>query len=412
MNKNKNSSTESKEEQNPKSPSLPDRKITTILVVFDWYDHRIYHGIARYCVENNWHLSPYCFSDRSVLENWPGDGAITCFGDSLADFILNLDMPKVDVTLRDIPQEIPRVVVDNDQVGQKAARYFLRKGYKDFAYFSWKEIQVNQMRKEAFVRTLKDEGGISDKRIHFIEQPDEEIMMDWGKHMQCLIDQVKKLPRPLAVFTGQDNLGSSLVEACVSSGIAVPEEVAVLGVDNIEFLCDCSVVPLSSIDTRLSDLGYAAAEQLGRLIKGEIKPSEPPITVPTGDVISRRSTESLAVSHPAVVKALQLMRREFMNGLVLEDVYKEVGLTKRGLEKAFKKHLSDSPASVLRKIRLNYAKMCLTQTDVKIEALALECGYSNSSNLSHAFNRETGMSPQDYRSMYRSPLFSNKKSQE
>jgi LacI family transcriptional regulator len=394
-------------ESQKKQEEEKDEKITTILVVFDWYDHRIYRGIAQYCVEHQWHLSPYCFSDRRLLENWPGDGAITCFGDDLAEFILNLDMPKVDVTEREIPQDIPRVVVDNDQVGQKAARYFLRKGYKNFAYFSWDDVFVNQRRKEAFIRTLKDEGGVSDSQIYLIEQPDENVMMDWGKHMVCLVEQVRSMPRPLAVFTGQDNLGSSLVEACVSSGIAVPDEVSVLGVDNIEFLCDCSAVPLSSVDTRLADLGYAAAEQLGRLINGEIENTEPMMTVPSGDVISRRSTESLAVSHPAVVKALEFMRSEFRNGLVLDEVYEHVGLSKRGLEKAFKRHLADSPASVLRQIRLNFAKRSLTQTNIKIEALALECGYSNSSNLSHAFNREIGMSPQDYRNMYSSSLFPN-----
>ena len=379
-------------------------KFTTILVVFDWYDHRIFRGIAQYCAENHWHLSPYCYPDRSLPVNWPGDGAITCFGDNLAEFIVNLDMPKVDITSREMPQEVPRVVVDNYQVGQKAARYFMRKGYKDFAYFSWDEIFVNRRRKESFIQTLKDEGGVSDDCIHIIEQPDESVMMDWEKHIECIVDQVKKMPRPLAVFTGQDNLGSSLVEACLIAGISVPDEVAVLGVDNIEFLCECSLVPLSSIDTRLTELGYAAAEQLGRLIRGEIDNSAPKIRVPSGDVITRRSTEALAVSHPAVVKALKLMRREFMNGLVLDDVYEHVGLSKRGLEKAFKKHLTDTPASVLRQIRLNYAKKSLTQTDVKIEVIALECGYSNSSNLSHAFNREVGVSPQDYRSMYRSSM--------
>ena len=384
-------------------------KFTTILVVFDWYDHRIFRGIAQYCAEHHWHLSPYCYPDRNLPKNWPGDGAITCFGDDLAEFITNLDMPKVDITAREIPQEIPRVVVDNQQIGQKAARYFMRKGYKDFAYFSWDEIFVNGVRKESFIETLKDEGGVLDECIHIIEQPDESVMMDWEKHIECLVDQVKKMPRPLAVFTGQDNLGSSLVEACLIAGISVPDEVAVLGVDNIEFLCECSLVPLSSIDTRLSELGYAAAEQLGRLINGEIDNSAPTITVPSGDVITRRSTEALAVSHPAVVAALQLMRREFMNGLVLDDVYAHVDLSKRGLEKAFKTHLTDSPASVLRQIRLNYAKKSLTQTDVKIEAIALECGYSNSSNLSHAFNREVGMSPQDYRSMYRSSMVMNRR---
>lgn len=383
---------------------ITEKPYKTILVVFDWYDHRIYRGIALYCKENNWHLSPYCFSDRQIPENWPGDGAITCFGDSLADFIINLDMPKVDITLREMPVDIPRVVVDNDQVGRKAARSFLQRGYKEFAYFSWDSVMVNEIRKDSFFQMLKDEG-IPEEQMHLIYQADEGVLRDWEKHTEFIVEQIKKLPRPLAVFTGQDNLGVTLIEACVKAGIAVPDEVAVVGVDNIEFLCECSLVPLSSVDTHLTDLGYAAAEQLGKLMDGEIDNKEPVRTVPCGDVIGRRSTEALAVSHPAVSMALKLMRLHFKNGLVLEDIYENVKISKRGLEKAFKKHLNDSPASVLRQIRLNYAKNVLTQTDTKIEAIALECGYSNSSNLSHAFNREVGMSPQEYRNRYRSPIF-------
>ena len=382
----------------------PSENYKTILVAFDWYDHRVYRGIAQYCAEHNWHLSPYGFSERNLPENWQGDGAITCFGDEISDFIVSLDMPKVDITLRDIPVDIPRVVCDNDVIGRKAANYYLRRGYKDFAYFSWQGVRVNQIRKEAFIKQLEGEGVASD-RIHIIEQPGDEVIRDWKKHTEYLVKQINGLPRPLAVFTGQDNLGVTLIEACVNAGIAVPDEVSVMGVDNVEFLCECSVVPMSSLDVNLSALGYAAADQLGKLMRGEIKNDEPIRKVEPGNVIERRSSDVLAVSHPAVAKALTLMRKGFMLGIVLEDIYGAVGLSKRGLEKAFKKHLDDSPAAVLRQIRLNYAKNRLTQTDVKIEAIALECGYSNSSNLSHAFSREVGVSPQDYRNKYRSPLF-------
>ncbi|MFC4992031.1 xylose operon transcription regulator XylR [Rubritalea tangerina] len=379
----------------------------SILVAFDWYDHRVYRGIAQYCAEHNWHLSPYLFSDRTVPTKWKGDGAITCYGETLGDFILSLDMPKVDITRNVLPTPIPRVTVDNDQIGRRAARHFLERGYRNFAYYSWESVAINQVRKDAFIETLKA-ADVPEEGIHIINQPSIDVMRDWEMHVQSMVDQIKDLPRPLAVFTGQDNLGVTLVEVCTNAGISVPDEIAVLGVDNIDFLCECAVVPLSSIDSNLTELGYAAAEQLGRLMDGEIDNEAEPVTVPIKSIVNRRSTEALAVTHPAVAKALELMRREFKNGLVLEDVYEYSGVSKRGLEKAFKRHLNDSPAAVLRRIRLDYAKNCLSQTDIKIDAIAMECGYSNSSNLSHAFNREIGMSPQEYRNVYRSPLFKDK----
>ena len=354
-------------------------------------------------MEHGWHLSPYCFSERGVASNWRGDGVITGFGESVAETILGLDMPKVDITVKDIPEQIPRVVVDDVRVGEKAANHFLRRGYKDFAFLFWDCVEVNQIRMEHYIATLKA-AGVSEERIHVIQQPGEKVIRDWDAHCKALVEQVVALPRPLAVFTGQDNMGVTLVEACVNEGITVPDEIAVLGVDNIEILCECAVVPLSSVDTNLSTLGYMAAKQLGRLMDGEITVDEPPLKIGIGDVISRRSTDSLAVAHASVAKALKIMKAKFREGLVLEDVYEHVGLSKRGLEKAFRKHLNDSPASVLRQMRLNFVKTSLTQTDIKIGAIAMECGYSNSSNLSHAFNREVGMSPQDYRDRYRSPL--------
>ncbi|MCP5541463.1 MAG: helix-turn-helix domain-containing protein [Akkermansiaceae bacterium] len=373
----------------------------TILVAFDWFDHRVYRGIGKYCIQHHWHLAPYFFSDRHLPESWPGDGAITCFGDVLGDFILGLDMPKVDVSVRPMPQDVPRVTVDNEAIGRVAADHFLRRGFRQFAFFSWRKVVVNQLRKESFFGSLRG-AGIGAEALHVIEQPDDDIVRDWPRQIEAVHRQLLALPRPLAVFTGQDSLGVTLIEICKQTGISVPEEIAILGVDNLGFQCECAPVPLSSIDCRLEDLGYAAADQLNRLFTGEITMKEAPRTVPVGPVVTRRSTDSLAVEHPGVLKALELMKREFARGLVLEDVMEHAGLSKRGLEKAFRKHLGRSPASELRRMRLEHAKQLLARTDVKVDAVAADCGYSNSSNLSQALNRETGMSPNQYRAAYRS----------
>lgn len=378
------------------APQNPPLKQPSILLAFDWFDHRIYRGIARFAVEANWHLSPYLFSDRHIPLNWPGDGALTSYGPTLASFIDTLDMPKVDITIAKIPQKTPRVIIDNSAVGKLAAEHFLKRGFHHFARFDWPQVEVNVIRENAFEETLVA-AGISRANIHHIEQSSPEVLKDWDAHEKAILEQISKLPRPLAVFTAQDNLGATLIEVCVRNGIHVPEEVSVLGVDNIEFLCDCIAVPMSSIDTRLEELGYLAAKQLQRLLDGEITNDEPPLIVAPGHVVNRRSTEVLAVAHPGVVKALRLMRAEFNSPLTLETVCEQVGMSKRGLEKAFRSHLRRSPAAELRRIRIDHAKRLLTETDLKIEAIARDCGYCNSSNLSLAFKRDTRMSPRAYR---------------
>lgn len=383
-----------------RKPSGSPSGSPSILLAFDWFDHRIYRGIARFASEANWHLSPYLFSDRNIPFNWPGDGAITSYGPTLGKFIESLKMPKVDVSISHIPQKIPRVVIDNEAVSRLAAQHFLKRGFSHFAYFEWTAVEVNTVRERHFRQALI-EAGVPEKNIHKLRQPKPRIMRDWVAHERALVEQLDLLPRPLAVFTGQDNLGASLIEVCMHNGIHVPEEVSVLGVDNIEFLCDCLAVPMSSIDTRLEDLGYEAARQLQRLLNGEITKNEPPLLVPPGQVVRRRSTEVLAVPHAGVARALQVMRAEFGSPITLEDICERIGISKRGLEKAFRTHLRRSPAAELRRIRIDHAKRMLTETDTKIEAIAKDCGYCNSSNLSLAFKRDSELSPRAYRRKFR-----------
>jgi len=383
------------------SPVMRKRKkAKNILLAFDWYDQRIYRGVAKYAVEQKWHLSPYLFSDRFVPHGWPADGAITCFGKVLGKFILSLDMPKVDISVHDIPETIPRVAVDNEAIGRLAAEHFLSRGFHHFAFYSWPIVDVNQIRMSSFFDALR-EAGVPKSSLHVIRQTPAKNMGDWDSHQNFILSQLGKLPRPLAVFAGQDNLGVTLIEICERNGIHIPDEIAVLGVDNIEFLCECLMVPLSSIDTRLEKLGYEAAHQLDRLLNKEITKNEPPQIIKPQGIICRQSTDVLAVEHPAVIKALQFTKNNFHKPIILEDVAEYAGMSKRGMEKAFQKYLGRSPAAELRRVRLDNAKRMLTETNDKIESIAIDCGYSNSSNLSFSFNKETGMSPRAYRNNFR-----------
>ena len=383
---------------------IPSKRATlsqpSILLAFDWFDIRLYRGIYKYAKEAGWHMSPYLMSNRFVPQGWPGDGAITCYGESLRDFIDGLDIPTVDVTIEAMPRTVPRVVVDNEKIGRMAADHLYARGYTHYAYYSWAQVTVNNTRRESFFNGLIDKGVTRDNLYEILQTPDD-LLGDWNKHQEDIFEKINKLPRPLAVFAGQDNLGATLIEICVRNGIHVPEEVAVLGVDNIELLCEGSVVPLSSVRVNLTEVGYRAAEQLDRLMRCEIGPDEPVRRIPPLNVVRRQSTDVLAVSHPAVVNAIRFIKENFGHPITIEDIGSYTGLSKRGLEKAFHKHLGRSPASELRRLRLQNAMRMLTETDEKIEYIALVCGYSNSSNLSCAFRKDAGMSPRMYRKRFR-----------
>lgn len=374
----------------------PRARNPNIILAFDWFDQRVYEGIFNYAQERGWHLSPYMVEPGMVPRGWPGDGAITCFGKHVAKLILSLDMPKVDISVAPIPQKVPRVVVDNAAVGRLAANHFIERGFRNFAFYSWPGVVVNQMRRDAFFAALA-EAGIAPDHCHEIRQSSAKVLADWEKHEDHIGRQIAALPRPLAVFTGQDNLGATLVEICLQSKIHVPEEVSILGVDNVEFLCKGLAVPLSSIDTRLVELGRAAAQQLDNLMAGRINNNAPPLLIQPKEVVTRRSTEFLAVGHEGLARALAFMNECAGDPITLEDVCASARMSKRGLEKVFLRHLKQTPAAELRRIRLDRAKRMLVETDEKIDVVARACGYSNSSNLSVSLRRDSKLSPRDYR---------------
>lgn len=367
-----------------------------ILLAFNWHDERVIRGIYQYAKEHRWHLPPYSASADFVPFGWTADAAITCYGPKVAKFIDSLSLPMVDITIEEMPRPVPRVLVDNEAIGRMAAEHFLARGYRHFAYYSWPRVHVNQLRMRTFFNALVARG-VPQANLHVVTQSEGETLSHWELHQKDILGQLQDLPRPIAVFAGQDNLGANLIEICVTNGIHVPEEMSVLGVDNVDLLCDSSRVPLSSIETDIFKLGYEAARRLHQLMRGEINSNAETILIPPVKIVPRQSTDVLAVAHPGVLSALRYMKHNYQRPITIEDIVKASSLSKRGLEKAFEKHLGRSPAHELRRLRLDEVKRRLAETREKVESIALGCGYSNSSNLSCAFRKETGMSPRAYR---------------
>jgi len=372
---------------------------TTILLAFNWHDHRLYKGVINYASRQGWHISPYQVSGHVSRHSWPADGAIICYDKQLDKMVKSLDMPKVDITVSNMPEPMPQVTVDNEEIGRMAARHFLERGFKHFAFYSWPGVDVNVLRKKTFFQALIEEG-VSEENMHEVRQPPDRLLGEWDLHQEYILDQLKTLPRPLAVFAGHDSLGAVFIEICMHSGIQVPAEISVLGVDNLEHICEGLSIPLSSIDVNLEQLGYAAAQQLDRLMKGEIARNEPPLRVPPQGIVCRQSSDTLAIPHLKVAKTLKFITEHYPEPITLEDICHHAGMSKRGMEKAFLKHLGVSPATELRRIRLANVKRMLTETDAKISAIAHDCGYSSGSNLCSVFRRETGMTPRAYRTRH------------
>ncbi len=372
------------------------RRRKSVLIALNWRDERIVQGIARYAAEHRWHLSCEMLFSRHVMYGWSGDGAITGYGPQLADLIAKLDVPKVDISLADMPVQTPRVAVDNEEVGALAAEHLVNCGFRNFACFGTPRVWAPEQRRAAFRRALC-RLGVPEACITEIVMPPGRVVRHWPEYRAFMTKQLRALPKPACIYCGQESRAADLVDIAVASGLRVPDDIAVLGTDNIGYLCECQAVTLSSIDTRLDELGYQAAAQLGRLMRGEIGTDAEPVLIRPAGVVQRQSTDIAAVSHPPVSRTLRYIRKHFRESISPADLQAVSDMSERGLQKAFIRMIGRTPAAERRRMRLQHARHMLVNTDEKVEDIARECGYSSSTNLGTALKRETGLSPRAYR---------------
>ena len=214
----------------------------------------------------------------------------------------------------------------------------------------------------------------------------------WANSRIWLAQKLSVLPKPIAVFALDDLLAIDTVEVCLDAGFRVPDDVAVMGVGNMELACECAQVPISSIDEDARGIAYRAARTLEELMNGEVI-SRAPIVVPVSGLVLRRSTDTFAVTHSAVAKAHAIMKAQYSRPLVIEGIASDVGVSVRALHYAFQSELRISPAKHLERIRIQVARDLLARKNLKITEVAKMSGFGTPRNLHRAHTREYGVPP-------------------
>jgi LacI family transcriptional regulator len=366
-----------------------------ILLALGWYYPEIHRGVARFARDHGWHLTADL--DNPVPRHWNGDGVVTLLGArrGLWNRLKNQKVPIVDLAESRPNITLPRLTMDNAAIGRLAAEHFLDRGYVHFAFTNRHELGVSRRRREAFSLALASAG----RPCHVLSwQRERGRKLDTrdNRH-RWLMTRLQMLPKPLAVFAARDIEAVEVIEACFSVGLVVPDQVAVLGVDNTETVCDCLRVPLSSIDDNLEQVGYQGAALLQGLLQGQMAPVSP-VYVPPAGIVVRRSTDWLAVGHPQVVKALRFLDDHAEHPIGTNDVARHVGMSRSGLEKAFREHYVRAPMEQLRQIRLARAKSMLLHTNLRVVAIAEQCGFQTAHNLCRVFRHGVGVTPKQFRS--------------
>ena len=332
------------------------------------------------------------------LREWEGDGIIARVDSTqIAAALRRTRLPVVDVSAERFASEFPRVSVDNAAVARLAAQHLLGKGFRHFAYFGDAQFLWAQQRGVEFRRELAEAGH---ECARFDPAAGSAQRVGSDAELRAMADWLARQPRPLGVFACYDGRAQHVLETCQSRGWAVPDDIAVIGVDNDEVLCDLCTPPLSSVQPNARRTGYEAAAMLARMMRGEQPGSQTRYVEPVR-VVERQSTDVVSVADARVAAALRFIREHVGEGIDVSDVLRAVPMSRTLLERKFKAVLGHSPHRQIVQQRIERAKHLLAESEVSIAVVAELSGFNDASYLSVTFRRETGESPYAYRARHR-----------
>ncbi|RXK55322.1 helix-turn-helix domain-containing protein [Oleiharenicola lentus] len=305
-----------------------------------------------------------------------------------------LGIPLVD--LNDTPPfpGVPKIRPNNHAIGHLGAEHFLERGFRHFAFCGFGNEGWSCERRDGFVEALRLAGQGCD--VLDVEYPGI-ITPDWNASQSRIIGSwLRRLPRPCAIMACVDVRAFQVIAAAQQAGLKVPEEFALLGVNNDVVRCELSDPPLSSVALNAHQSGYHAAEVLDHLLRGRA-PEAMDVRIDPVGVVTRLSTDILAVGDRNVSTALNYIREHACKGLSVEEVVTHTAASRSQLEKKFRRFIGRSPQAEIRRVQLARAKELLTETDLPLKSIAGLTGFEHIEYLSVVFKRMTGESPGQYR---------------
>lgn len=292
---------------------------------------------------------------------------------------------------------------DNAAIGKLAARHFIEHRFTRFAFCGYDNQPFSDFRRDSFIRYLEHHRhavevytSAASVAHTFASNAVRGERLDSAPDSKQLIRWLKSLPKPIALFCANDLRGLQVIMACEVAGIAVPQEVAVLGVDNDTLICNFVTPTLSSIDPDATTLGFVAAESLSHALEGDSIPFEPKIVKPN-DLIERSSTNIFPLDPPWLADALIYIRRNINHHLSAQDVYAALGRSHTNVNSAFRANLGTSVQAEIRRVALEEAKRLLNKTDLSIADVAKRTGFHTPQYFCNIFTSVFGKSPTTFR---------------
>jgi LacI family transcriptional regulator len=328
------------------------------------------------------------------LRNWKGDGIIARIEtEAIASVVRRMHLPTVDVSAARKVRSIPWVETDDRELARLAARHLIDRGFRTLAYCGEPHYNWSIWREQHFLQSAREAGC---ECLVFAGKSSSDKDYSWTRERRRLKAWVEELPKPVGVMACYDFKGQQLLDVCRELDIAVPEQVAVIGVDNDARLCRLCTPPLSSVIPDTHRTGYEAAELLDRMMRGEKVGTEGVLIPPLG-IAERQSSDVYAIDDADIAAALRYIREHACEGISVADVLSAVPLSRRMLEHRFLKLVRRTPHAEIIRIRMERAGRLLRETDLSLAEISSRAGFADANYLSVAFKKQMGVSPRAYR---------------
>lgn len=375
-------------------------KVILLIDCASEHDRKLLRGMMRYSKENGpwlfYRLSSYSRFGENCEEwvvkwakEWKADAIIGRWDDRKMALLDEIDIPVVLQNNSSRSNVFSNLTGDYDSTGRMAAQYFRKKLYTEYAFFGVKGIVWSEERCKGYKEEVIKNNG------HFHRYMEDAIGDDRDK----IVTWLKALPKPIALFCCDDAHAQFITETCKIVGIKVPDDIAILGVDDDDLLCNISDPPISSIEMDVENGGYMTCKLLHQQI---LSCNKSPFNVwitPLG-IKERASTSFLNVVDPHVLKLIRHIDSNYNKEIKMDDILKVVPLSRRCIEMRFKKATNYTIYQYLLNVRVEHFAYLITTTDRSYDDIAYEVGFRDLSNVSRTFRKYKGCTPLEYRRKY------------
>ncbi len=372
------------------------------------YGRELIRGITEYArVYGPWSF-PWVFHRQNIfymsrgteldvteeLKRWHPDGIITRDSRGIEQ-MKKMNIPMfISIAMKPPDYHFNNIIPDDPAIGIMAAEHFLERGFRHFGFCGFDYLYWSRQRCESFCRRIAKSGF----RTNIYRQPKSHIRNTWYREEINLIKWLRELPKPVGILACNDDRAQHITSACVKAKIDVPYEAAVVGVDNDEQVCVTSNPPLSSVALDVEKAGFRASELLSKMMAGKKMTPQQVFVCPI-KVVTRQSTNMVAVEDKLVAKALDFINQNAQRPLQLSDVAGAMHFSRSYLHRKFIKTLKRSVYEEIKRARINLISRMLLETDLPISDIAIRLGFNSGSHIARYFEQKMGMTPLKYRKL-------------